>query len=232
MDPVQEVIADISRKYDNMVIRSNVPVVASVSNVFPEIRLNGCDMHSCNIVLDALAKVYSLFPYLVAYLQRIICTNISIHDNADRSGTTADEIIAGYSANKRSIYLNKKFFKSYDELAQCVNRSFSIGFHPFGISVHSILIHEFGHTLDDYLTNVCHVYGDESVSLHLLEEILDDLGIDFFDMKNCVSQYATYSHEEWFAECFAECLDSPSPRTIACEFWNRLNYILHNIQIQ
>ena len=54
-------------------------------------------------------------------------------------------------------------------------------------------------------------------------------GLKVSDVATAVSGYASKNHFEWFAECFAEYLDSENPRQVAAEFGKQLEEIMKGV---
>ena len=84
-----------------------------------------------------------------------------------------------------------------------------------------MIMHELGHSVDDYLSCNLNLFGvrgkskTDFVSNKVRAQILRESGIKLGDIKNEVSEYATTNAHEWFAECFAEYMTSDSPRKCA-----------------
>ena len=54
-------------------------------------------------------------------------------------------------------------------------------------------------------------------------------GLKISDIEKSVSGYATQNHFEWFAECFAEYMESPNPRPVAQKFGEMLEELLKGV---
>ena len=98
-----------------------------------------------------------------------------------------------------------------------------------------IVSHEFGHAVDDYLTNTLQAAGMVSryrpkwVSAKLRPEVMKACGLKVSDTRTAVSGYATKDHYEWFAECFGEGMNSSSPRPVSTELMKRLTDIIRKV---
>ena len=68
------------------------------------------------------------------------------------------------------------------------------------------------------------------VSADLRPKVMKACGMKISDIKSAVSGYATKDSLEWFAECFAEYMDSENPRTVAVEFGRQLEKILKEVK--
>lgn len=108
------------------------------------------------------------------------------------------------------------------------------GFHPANTTYSAILTHEVGHAIDDYLTNTLHAAGMSGwkpkwVSAALRPKVMRACGLKISDIEKSVSGYATQNHFEWFAECFAEYMESPNPRPVAQKFGEMLEELLKGV---
>ena len=101
-------------------------------------------------------------------------------------------------------------------------------FHPIGTTADSIVIHELGHAIDDYLSHNLRVQskGRSTLSSEMRPQIARQCGVKVRDMQSEVSRYSAEDATEWFAECFAEYMDAPNPRRVAKAFGKRLEDVI------
>lgn len=187
--------------------------------------LSGCDVETAKAVFEACQTIFDRFPQLVGKLNSVGTSTLKPSTYAQCS------IGLGHGG----VTINKTFFQNAEKLAKSYARDIAAGFHPVGTTYKSIVVHEFGHAVDDYLTNTLHTSGMLSawkpkwVSADLRPKVMKSCGKRVSDVRTEVSGYATKDHHEWFAECFAEYLDSPTPRAVASEFGKQLEKILKGV---
>lgn len=187
--------------------------------------LSGCDVETAKAVFEACQTIFDRFPQLVGKLNSVGTSTLKPSTYAQCS------IGLGHGG----VTINKTFFQNAEKLAKSYARDIAVGFHPVGTTYKSIVVHEFGHAVDDYLTNTLHTSGMLSawkpkwVSADLRPKVMKSCGKKVSDVRTEVSGYATKDHYEWFAECFAEYLDSPTPRAVASEFGKQLEKILKGV---
>lgn len=187
--------------------------------------LSGCDVESAKAVFEACQTVFDKFPQLIGKLNSVGTSTLG--------GSTYAQCHIGLGHG--GVTINKTFFQNAEKLARSYASDIAAGFHPVGTTYKSIVVHEFGHAVDDYLTNTLQASGMLSawkpkwVSADLRPKVMKSCGKKVSDVRTEVSGYATKDHYEWFAECFAEYLDSPTPRAVASEFGKQLEVILKGV---
>ena len=132
------------------------------------------------------------------------------------------------------IAINEKHYSNHEKLIESYERDLKAGFHPANTTYSAILTHEVGHAIDDYLTNTLHAAGMSGwkpkwVSAALRPKVMRACGLKISDIEKSVSGYATQNHFEWFAECFAEYMESPNPRPVAQKFGEMLEELLKGV---
>ncbi len=104
-------------------------------------------------------------------------------------------------------------------------------FHPENTDYSAVITHELAHTLDGYLTGLG-LLGYEKdgrkmpVSKYLKKVTMKQLRLKAGDVREELSGYAQKNTAEWFAECFAEYMDSPTPRLMCKECMYQLRKLL------
>lgn len=187
--------------------------------------LAGCDLESAKGIYKAYDRIYSKYPQLIGKINGINASSLS-------SLTYAQcQVGLGHGG----IAVNTKYYSSMEQLAKSYAKDVASGFHPAGTSWESILTHEFGHALDDFLTNTLQAAGMKNhfqpkyVSASLRPKVMKACGLKVADAYKEVSGYASKDHYEWFAECFAEYIDSDNPRAVATEFGKMLEEIMKGV---
>lgn len=125
---------------------------------------------------------------------------------------------------RNSVVLNSLFYDDLDKLKESYERTVKSQFHPQGTDYNSIIVHELGHALLEYITKKTGKTGAE-----IRDKVLKKLKIKQKDVKEHLSEYAMYKPRkahEFFAEAFAEYMTSKSPRPLAVEFGKEINNIL------
>ena len=141
-----------------------------------------------------------------------------------QAGTYAQ---CSYGLGRGGISVNTSYFSDVERLTKLYARDLEHGFHPAGTTFGSIVTHELGHAVDDYLSVIQQLAGlngwrPKKVSAYLRPKVMKACGLKVSDTKTAVSGYATQDAQEWFAECFCEWMDSESPRPVAEEFGKQL----------
>lgn len=172
--------------------------------------LDGVDYKSAKIAYAAFERVFEKYPKLKGKLP------------AARSKILDANIIAqtDMTYGKKQILLNKLFFKDYAVLKKHYAESVKKGIHPKGTSAKANIYHEFAHCLDGILTQRMtkgEIEKYSTFSEYVCKQILTLTGKNSADILAEVSMYAQRDWKEMFAECFAELMDSSTPREFATE---------------
>lgn len=187
------------------------------------INLNGVDLEGAKAVYDAHEKFFKKYPQMVG--------KISGFGGAKLSKNTYADCFFGFGTG--GITLNNTYFGDTEKFSKKFSLDVSSGFHPAGLTYKSIVTHELGHALDDYLTNqVGLVKGskNKTASQWIRQMVAKKTKVKIGDMKAEVSEYAAESPMEWMAECFAEYMDSDSPRKVASAFGEILEEIMREVE--
>lgn len=191
------------------------------------IDLKGCDVVCAKEIFKAHQQVFEKYPQLIGKLNSI---NATVLD-----GFTYAQCSVGFGHGGISVNVQK--FKDSAKLASSYASDLKSGYHPAGTDWTSIVTHELGHAIDDYLTNTVHVAGFQKggwlpkyVSADMRPKAMKACGLKVSDAYKEVSGYATKNSKEWFAECFAEYMKSDKPRKVATEFGKRLDEIMKGVQ--
>lgn len=134
------------------------------------------------------------------------------------------------------ISVNTKFYSDMEKLRKSVANDEAKGFHPKGLlTEESVVMHELGHAIDDYLTYTRFAAGVKGwkpkiVSADLRPKVMRACGLKISNIRTEVSGYATKDAQEWFAECFAEYMLSEAPRAVAAKFGEMLEELLKGVE--
>ena len=124
------------------------------------------------------------------------------------------------------ITLNSTKYDNLEELKKSYSKCVESGFHPQGTDYNSIITHELGHGLQQYIEKKHNISAKD-----IRAKVLKKLGIKQKDVKAHLSEYAMAKPREaheFFAEAFAEYMTSKNPRPLALEFGKEIDRILNN----
>ena len=187
--------------------------------------LEGCNLDVAKGVYEALDDIYKRFPELIGQLNSFTTSNLS--------GTTYAQCTMGFGHG--GVELNKKWFSNVEKIAKSISKDIAAGFHPVGTDWKAVVSHEFGHAIDDLLSRtycasgMLNRYKPKWVSADLRPKVMKACGLKVSDARKEVSGYATKDHFEWFAECFGEAMNSPTPRKVATECLKQLTEIIKRV---
>ena len=187
--------------------------------------LTGCDVESAKEVYKAYDRLYAKYPQLKQKLNGVNCSPLPKHTYAQ----------CHVGLGHGGIAINERHYSNHEKLIESYERDLKAGFHPANTTYSAILTHEVGHAIDDYLTNTLHAAGISGwkpkwVSAALRPKVMRACGLKISDIEQSVSGYAMQNHFEWFAECFAEYMESPNPRPVAKKFGEMLEELLKEVQ--
>lgn len=187
--------------------------------------LTGCDVESAKEVYKAYDRLYAKYPQLKQKLNGVNCSPLPKHTYAQ----------CHVGLGHGGIAINERHYSNHEKLIESYERDLKAGFHPANTTYSAILTHEVGHAIDDYLTNTLHAAGMSGwkpkwVSAALRPKVMRACGLKISDIEQSVSGYAMQNHFEWFAECFAEYMESPNPRPVAKKFGEMLEELLKEVQ--
>ena len=187
--------------------------------------LAGCDLESAKGIYKALDRLYTRYPQLEGKLNAIVAKRLDARTYANCT----------VGLGRGGVKVNTHWFSDSAALSKQYTADLAVGFHPAGTSWDSIVVHEYGHALDDYLTNTLHLAGRQArgkikwVSADMRPRVLRSCGLKVADINKEVSVYAGKNHFEWFAESFAEYLCSDNPRKAAAAFGKALDKIMEGV---
>lgn len=192
------------------------------------VSLSGCDLETAQEVALAYERVFDRYPAMKGRIDAVVCKRLD-------GGTYAQ----CYTRGGGRVEINSRYFNDHAKLAASYARDVRSGFHPVNTDWRSIVVHEIGHAVDGTLTNMGlagaksrYSYESKDVSAELRPKVMKACGLKVADTFNEVSGYATKNNREWFAECFAELLDSPSPRRVAVEMGKQLDEFMKKVKVK
>ena len=139
--------------------------------------LNGVDFDSAKLIYQSQEKLFSKFPQLIGKLNAIT--------GAKLGGFTYANCMIGLGHG--GVTVNTQYFGNCAKLIRSFEKDLKAGFHPSGVGAGSIITHEFGHALDDLLTNVYHVAGFNNwkpkyASSYLRPKVMKACGLKISDI--------------------------------------------------
>lgn len=192
------------------------------------VSLSGCDLETAQEVALAYERVFDRYPAMKGRIDAVVCKRLD-------GGTYAQ----CYTRGGGKVEINSQYFNDHTKLAASYERDVRGGFHPVNTNWRSIVVHEIGHAVDGTLTNMGlagaksrYSYDYKDVSAELRPKVMKACGLKVADTFNEVSGYATKNNREWFAEAFAELLDSPSPRRVAVELGKQLDEFMKKVKVK
>ena len=172
----------------------------------------------------AFFKLFLDFPFLAGRIDGVTVYKGGGHTFACCVMSTGHHDFAG-----GQVKLNLSYYRDLRKM----NLDYARGdeFHPDNTDYSAVITHELGHTLDGYLTGLG-LAGYEKdgrkmqVSKYLKKKAMKQLALKAKDVKSELSGYAQKNTAEWFAECFAEYIDSPTPRLMCKECMFQLRKLI------
>lgn len=196
----------------------NGKVIRSIDGI----NLDGVDLESAKTVYRPFEQLFEKYPKLKGCLNAVnsVLLNGSVYAQCS------------FGLGNGGISVNTKHFSNYEKLAKSIANDEAYGFLPKGlVKPESIVMHELGHAVDDYLSHSKMAVGvngwkPKLVSAYLRPKVMKAAGFKISDTYKEVSGYATKNAQEWFAECFAEWMLADEPRAVAKEFGKQLEEIM------
>lgn len=197
-----------------------------VYNTNESIGLKGLDLECAKSIYKTHEKLFDKFPQLKGKLNSVGSMKLG--------GMTYAQ--CSFGLGHGGVTVNTQYFSNAEKLAKSYANDLQSGFHPKGTDFNSIVMHELGHAVDDYLTytemisGVLNGWKPKIVSADLRPKVMKACGLKISDIREEVSGYATKDPQEWFAECFAEYMDSDAPRPVAAKFGEMLEELLKGVK--
>ena len=118
----------------------------------------------------------------------------------------------------KGVFFNEKYAADTELFQKTLDVSLAIKWHPVGCdTIKSVADHEYGHQMDNLLKLVDKTgVGTRGFTDPRMQKIWEDASKDGkAGMKELVSEYAAENKMEFIAECWAEYLNNPQPRSTA-----------------
>ncbi len=189
--------------------------------------LKGCDLECAKGIYRSYEQVLYKFPQLKNKFAAVSAARLKKDTYAQCTMGSGNGLIE----------VNTLYFSDINKVTKDYIKDVKAGFHTANTSAFSIITHELGHSIDDYLTNTLGIAGKINgkpryVSSKMRSKVMSacNLTVRGRDVKEHVSEYATQNQKEWFAECFAEYMCSDHPRAVATEFGKQLEELMKEVK--
>ena len=188
--------------------------------------LKGVSVDCAKSIYTTHERLFNRYPQLKGKLNAVTAQSLNSMTYAQCS----------FGLGHGGISVNTKFYSDMEKLRKSVANDEAQGFHPKGLlTEESVVMHELGHAIDDYLTYTRFAAGVKGwkpkiVSADLRPKVMRACGLKISDIRTEVSGYATKDAQEWFAECFAEYMLSETPRAVAVKFGEMLEELLKGVE--
>lgn len=195
-------------------------------NFNDEVSLKGCDIDGAKAIANAYATVLERYPQ---YKGKFWQFTTDPWGKPMGKGTYAQCYLS-----VGRVEANAYWYGNFKSLVNSYVHDVDTGWHPQNTTAGSVIVHELGHAVDGYLTKMANqgyidIGNANTVSSWMRPRIAREVGVKVDDMLWEVSEYATKNAKEFFAECFAEYLESPNPRRVAMEFGKMLEEIMKGV---
>ncbi len=184
------------------------------------ISLDGVDLESARLVYRGLNLFFTSYPFLNGKLFGVRSEEIP----ATKDGIA---IATGHSGGYGSIKVNTLFFNNIDTLVNAYydgteDKTFTQTDDPA-----AVIAHELGHNLEGYLTRLLSSrIGNIRVSTYLIEKLCRRTKKTKEELARSISLDASFSDNEFFAECIANLQYASKRSQTALLFKLELNLLL------
>lgn len=154
-------------------------------------------------------------------------------DDPDGTFEKGETVMGYYDPGTTMIHLNNKYYGDRASFTQKYQDAVEKTFHPAGTTADSVVVHEMGHAIDEYVSRKTipwekYAWRRERVSGRFWNNDIDASRkrgepMTGKSVRENLSGYASKNHAEYLAEGFAEYMTSPNPRPLATSIGKRLN---------
>lgn len=211
------------------------------AGITSEADLTGCDLDSAKMIAAAYEQVFARYPQLKGRFDAPDAHPVNMKDNTYAWCYT-------YGNGKVQVNPGSSRYGNWSVFTKVYEADVISGWHPYGTTAESVIVHELGHAIDGLLARERILGGytsngelrlaSSSLKNTVMKRVIkkeDDvyasslLGMNWA-VEEHVSEYATTNNKEWFAECFAEYITSANPRPVAAEFGKELEKLLEKLE--
>ena len=179
-----------------------------------KVNMEGLSLDGAQTVATALDRCFSEYPEMTGKIKGITISKRN-------SGGASFNNVTGM------LEIGQDFFGgSIDEMRKAYAKMVRSGYAPQGCDYRGILVHEFGHAIDQRLSGKNALasgtyYGDFLRDVAGFKSSMSKGVSDY--IREHVSRYADVSPIECFAECFNEYVCSSKPREMASWYGKRID---------
>ena len=198
------------------------------------VKLEGMDPEMADSTAKAISSVIDKYPSTKDAFAGFTT------DDADDTFAKGETTMGFYDPATQMIHLNNKYYGNRNEFAQKYEDSVKKQFHPEGTTMDSVVVHEMGHAIDDYVSKLViptekYRWHRERISSRMWNNDIDrsrknGTPLTGKDMRLGLSVYGGKNHAEYLAEGFAEFVTSPNPRPMATSIGKRLNTYINKAE--
>ena len=175
-----------------------------------KVDLTGVELNVAQGIEESYYKVVNQYPQLKGEF-------FGLGTNENRTNTYASCYL-----HNGLINVNTAYYGKLSKIAESYDADVKLNWHPMGTDWKSIITHEIGHAVDGFLSRkgLAEMVGSniKNASVKMRKQVLKELKLTKNDISKEVSRYASKDDAEFFAECFAEYIDSLEPRPMAKKF--------------
>lgn len=179
-----------------------------------KINMEGVSLDGAKTIATALDRCFSEYPEMAGKIKGITISK------RNQDG-------ASYNNVTHMLEIGPDFFSgSIEEMRERYAKMVKSGYAPKGSDYRGIIVHEFGHAIDQQISGSNALasgmyYGDFLEDAAGFKSIMSKGVSDY--VKENISRYAEVSPIECFAECFNEYICSPKPRKMATWYGERID---------
>lgn len=190
------------------------------------VNLRGMDPDVADSVAQAVEAVISRYPSM-----KDAFGGFSTAETREKTFAVTDDVMAVYDHQSGVIHLNNKYYGDKSTLDKAYADTVEKNFHPKGTTSDSVIAHEMGHAIDEYVSKKVIDREDFSNGARVSTYILSDNSREAWKAGNSLtssrisddlSKYASKDQYEYLAEGFAEFVTSPNPRPLATQIGKSL----------
>ena len=188
-------------------IAANITTIAKFKTACD---LTGVDLEVAKGIEESYDRIMTKFPQLKGKFDSL---------GIKEKGASTYASCYLYNGN---INVNPSYYSKFLKISESYDADVKIGWHPPGTDWKSIITHEIGHAVDGVLSKNGHGtmsgFNIKNSSYEMRKQVLKELKLVKNDIGKEVSRYGSKNDAEFFAECFAEYIDSKTPRRVASKF--------------
>lgn len=182
-----------------------------------KINMDGLSLDGAQTVATALERCFSEYPEMAGKIKGITISK-------------RNQVGASFNGTTKMLEIGQEYFSgTIEEMRSKYEMMVKSGYAPNGCDYRGIIVHEFGHAVDDVMS------GKALESSLLFSDYLTDQAgfkrsqVTYYAdtvlqyVKENVSRYGSVSMQECFAECFNEYICSANPRKMATWYGERID---------